>query len=67
MHKKKKEGNETDKKFFGDLVVTQSSHFIHNAMISQHATFAVADGDIGSVWECVKVRLASYVKITTCY
>jgi hypothetical protein len=67
MCKKKKEGNEMDKKFFGDLVVAQSSRFIHDAMISRHATFAVADGDIGSVWECMKVRLASYAKITTCY
>lgn len=35
MHKKKKEeGKEMDREFFGDLVVTQSSCFIHETMIS---------------------------------
>jgi hypothetical protein len=34
MHKKKKEGNKTDQKFFSDLIVTQSSCFIHDTMIS---------------------------------
>ena len=43
-------------KFEGDLVIAQSSHFIHDGMISRHATYAVANGDIGSVWECMKVR-----------
>lgn len=52
---RKKTEKETDREFTGDLVMAQSSRFIHDTMISRHASYAVADGDIGSVWECMKV------------
>lgn len=59
MNQGKKEIEDEDI-FEGDLVIAQSSHFIHDGMISRHATYAVADGDIGSVWECMKVRHFHY-------
>ena len=58
-NKGKKEDDDEDI-FEGDLVIAQSSRFIHDGMISRHATYAVADGDIGSVWECMKVRHSKY-------
>jgi hypothetical protein len=33
-------------------------------MISRHTTFAMADGDIGSVWECMKQMLFTFVGST---
>lgn len=55
--KKKKDDKDEEEEFTGDLVLAKSCRFIYDAMISRHTTYAVADGDIGSVWECLKVRI----------
>ena len=43
--------------FNGDQVLAQSSRFMFDAMISREVIYATADGDVGRVWEVLKVRL----------
>jgi hypothetical protein len=43
--------------FQGDRSLAKSIKFMHEAMISREAAYAVAEGDIGRAYECVKVSL----------
>jgi hypothetical protein len=41
--------------FKGDRSLGKSIKFMHETMISHEAAYAVAEGDIGQAYECVKV------------
>jgi len=47
--------NESATLFFGDHSLAKSVMFMHETMISHEASYAVAKGDIGRAYECVKV------------
>jgi hypothetical protein len=59
--KRKKEKlteNESDDEappFLGDQTLAQSCRFMYDATVSREVIYATADGDIGRVWEAVKV------------
>ena len=48
--------------FQGDLSLAQSCRFIYDATISREVIYATADGDVGRVWESLKVRYQLYPK-----
>jgi hypothetical protein len=41
--------------FYGDQVLFDNGTFMHDAMISREAAAAAAQGDVGRVWEALKV------------
>lgn len=43
--------------FKGDRTLAKSIRFMHETIMSREAAYAVAEGDIGRVYECVKVSL----------
>ena len=43
--------------FQGDRSLAKSMIFMHETMVSREAAYAVAEGDIGRAYECVKVSL----------
>lgn len=45
------------KPFKGDQTLAQATRFIFDGTLSREAVYAVADGDIGRVWNCLKVRV----------
>lgn len=49
------EEEEDSEPFEGDQVLAQATRYIFDTSISREAVYAVADGDIGRVWECLKV------------
>ena len=55
--KKKKTIVAPNSSFQGDQSLAKSIKFMHKAMISREAAYAVAGGDIGRAYECVKVSL----------
>lgn len=54
--KKAKEDAERLKSFRGDRVLANSICFMRDALISREMSQAVAEGDVGRVWEVMKVR-----------
>jgi len=47
-------GNET-KEFKGDLVLARSISFMRDALLSREAAYAAADGNVGRLYEALKV------------
>ncbi|KAF8958799.1 hypothetical protein BDZ97DRAFT_1940816 [Flammula alnicola] len=47
-------------KFMGDQVLGQSISFMRDAMFAREMTLAIADGDVGRVWEIIKVMLFTF-------
>ena len=45
----------TDKEFRGDWVLARSTSFMHQALVSKEVAQAVAEGDVGRVYEGIKV------------
>lgn len=45
-----------DKEFDGDLTLMRSSLFMYEAIVSKEVARAVAEGDVGRVYEGIKVR-----------
>jgi hypothetical protein len=69
--KKKKPDNTEDQlplpPFQGDLSLAQSCRFMYDATISREVIYATADGDVGRVWESLKVWVVSkaiYIELT---
>jgi len=54
--KKKKESAAPQVDFLGDRSLGKSIAFIKDTMMSRQMSSAVAEGDIGVAYECVKVR-----------
>ena len=54
--KKKKESAAPQVDFLGDRSLGKSIAFIKDTMMSRQMSTAVAEGDIGAAYECVKVR-----------
>ena len=55
---KKKDVEESDEEpipFSGDQTLAQSCRFMYDATISREVIYAITDGDIGRVWEVLKV------------
>lgn len=46
--------------FYGDQTLAKSIMFMYETMISRDAAYAVTEGDIGRVYECVKVSSREY-------
>ncbi|KAJ7456199.1 hypothetical protein FB451DRAFT_1048472 [Mycena latifolia] len=46
--------------FYGDAVVSDSAYFMRDASISREAAAAVAEGDVGRVWEAMKVMMFNF-------
>jgi hypothetical protein len=42
--------------FYGDHVMSDSAYFMRDASLSREAAAAVAEGDVGRVYEVMKVR-----------
>jgi hypothetical protein len=57
-----KEGTEGEDEgnipFRGDQSLAQSCRFLYDATVSREIIFATADGDIGRVWEVLKVSIS---------
>ena len=49
--------NNKERTFEGDRVLAQTCRLMEELMISREAAYAVAVGDAGRVYECVKVSL----------
>jgi hypothetical protein len=63
--KKKNKAEESDEEpipFIGDQTLAQSCRFMYDATISREVIYAIADGDIGRVWEVLKVYTHFYLK-----
>ncbi|KII90822.1 hypothetical protein PLICRDRAFT_123648 [Plicaturopsis crispa FD-325 SS-3] len=58
--KGKEEGNGADEPFKGDRVLARSIAFMRDAMISREAAYATAEGDVGRVYEAMKVMLFTF-------
>jgi hypothetical protein len=54
--KKKKELMPPQADFLGDRSLGKSMAFMKDTMMSRKMSYAVAEGDIGGAYECVKVR-----------
>ncbi|KII83902.1 hypothetical protein PLICRDRAFT_58707, partial [Plicaturopsis crispa FD-325 SS-3] len=50
----------TDEPFTGDRVLARSIAFMRDTMISREAAFATAEGDVGRLYEMVKVMLFTF-------
>ncbi|KAF8185692.1 hypothetical protein BJ912DRAFT_1060520 [Pholiota molesta] len=48
------------KKFDGDQVLARSVSFMRDAMFAREMTLATADGDVGRIWEIIKVMLFTF-------
>ncbi|KAF8174754.1 hypothetical protein BJ912DRAFT_1024608 [Pholiota molesta] len=48
------------KKFDGDQVLARSVSFMRDAMFVREMTLATADGDVGRIWEIIKVMLFTF-------
>jgi hypothetical protein len=62
--KKSKKAADKDKpaeEFKGDRALANSIALMRDAMIAREAAFAVAEGDVGRVWEVLKVRNTIYI------
>lgn len=58
---------ETIAPFQGDQALAQSCRFMYDATISREVIYATAEGDIGRVWEVVKVRIYGSNKLHVSY
>ncbi|KAJ7893907.1 hypothetical protein B0H14DRAFT_3427208 [Mycena olivaceomarginata] len=47
-------------RFYGDHVISDSTGFLRDASISREAAAAVAEGDVGRVWEAIKFMLFNF-------
>ena len=52
----KKSSDSLDPPFYGDRPFTEAATFKCNAMISHEVAYAAAEGDVGQVWEDLKVN-----------
>ena len=53
---KRKETNSSDQPpFTGDQTLAQSCRFMYDTTVSREMVYATADGDVGRVWEVMKV------------
>jgi hypothetical protein len=43
------------------MCLAQSIQFMHDVIVSREVTYAVAEGDIGRVYEGLKVRRTQYI------
>jgi len=57
--------NESSPIFLGDQTLAQSCQFLYDATVSRELVYATADGDVGRVWEIIKVSLVylGYLKV----
>lgn len=46
--------------FLGDQTLAQSCRFMYDATVSREVIYAISDGDIGRVWEVLKVYTYLY-------
>jgi hypothetical protein len=56
--KKTKPSDIPDQRFHGDRMLSEAATFKCDAMIAQEAASAAAEGDVGRVWEALKVNLS---------
>ncbi|KAF8811180.1 hypothetical protein BYT27DRAFT_7221584 [Phlegmacium glaucopus] len=52
--------SDQEESFKGDCVLSQSIAFMQDAMISRECAYAIADGDFGRLYECLKVMLFTF-------
>lgn len=55
-----KKSQETPKDFMGDQVLAHSIAFMHETMISREAMLASVEGDVGRLYEMIKVMLFTF-------
>lgn len=58
LKKKREKTTEDDDEmppFLGDQTLAQSCRFLYDTTVSREVIYATAEGDIGQVWEAVKV------------
>jgi glyoxylate carboligase len=57
-NKKKKNtlSQPADRPFNGDRVFAEAATFKQDAMYARELGYAASDGDVGRMWECIKVR-----------
>ena len=53
--KKKTLSKRVDWPFRGDQVFTEAATFKQDAMYARELGYAASDGDVGRMWECIKV------------
>ncbi|KAH7888802.1 hypothetical protein F5I97DRAFT_1790114, partial [Phlebopus sp. FC_14] len=47
--------------FHGDIILAKSIMFIQDALISQEAAYAVVEGDVGRVYETIKMSVMLFM------
>jgi len=52
----KKSSDSLDPPFYGDRSFAEAATFKRDAMISREVVYAAAEGDVGRVWEGLKVN-----------
>jgi hypothetical protein len=53
---KKSAGSDpADQPFFGDRVFTEAVTFKRDTMFARELAYSTSDGDVGRIWECIKV------------
>jgi hypothetical protein len=53
---KKSPGSDpADQPFFGDRVFAEAVTFKRDAMFARELAYATSEGDVGRMWECIKV------------
>ena len=64
--RKSKSGTQPKKAtaFLGDQVLARSIAFMRETMLAREMTLAIAEGDVGRVWEVIKVMLFSFAGST---
>ncbi|KAJ7779878.1 hypothetical protein B0H16DRAFT_1830349, partial [Mycena metata] len=50
--------------FFGDQVLFDTGTFMHDAMVFREAAAATAQGDVGRVWEALKIMVITFAGST---
>ncbi|PBK85144.1 hypothetical protein ARMGADRAFT_1048108 [Armillaria gallica] len=56
----KLEPSEDKVSFNGDKTLARSTRFICDALLSRQAVIAMAEGDVGCVWECLKTMIFTF-------
>lgn len=52
----KKKADAPEPAFHGDMSLAQSIQFMYDSIVSREVSYAVAEGDVGRVYEGIKVR-----------
>jgi hypothetical protein len=53
--KKSRGSDPVDQPFFGDRVFAEAVIFKRDAMFARELAYSTSDGDVGRMWECIKV------------